>query len=110
MKNRAKLDRVWQQIPEDTDVIVVHGPPKGVLDFSHKRDGSIEMCGCSALKKRIDKIKPKLVLFGHIHNNRGIINSGVMSPGESNIVYSNGSVVTDGEFGWLTSNGNIIEI
>ena len=110
MKNRSKLDKVWQTIPDDTDIVVVHGPPKGMLDLSYDRNHNLEMCGCSALKKRILKLEPKLCLFGHIHNNVDIINAGTTKLAEYDTIFSNGSVVTDGKFGILSSNGNILEI
>jgi Icc-related predicted phosphoesterase len=111
MKDRSKLDKVWQQIPDDTDVVVVHGPAKGILDLSENRDHSIEQCGCSALAKRLLKVEPKLFCFGHIHNSyNGIKNAGTMKLSTHDTIYSNGSVVTDGRFGNLSSNGNILEI
>ena len=55
-------------------------------------------------------LKPKLCLFGHIHNCEDIINAGIMKLSMRDTIYSNGSVVTDGKFGKLSSNGNIIEI
>ena len=39
-----------------------------------------------------------------------IINAGTMKLSISDTIYSNGSVVTDGKFGKLSSNGNIFEI
>jgi len=111
MKSRAKIGRVWQSIPDDTDIIVTHGPPKGILDISEDRYHCIEFCGCSALKKRVLKMPNlKLMCFGHIHNNEDIINAGVMKLSISDTAFSNGSVVTDGKFGRLSSNGNIIEL
>jgi len=111
MKSRAKIGRVWQSIPDDTDIIVTHGPPKGILDISEDRYHSIEFCGCSALKKRVLKMPNlKLMCFGHIHNNTDIINAGTMNLSTSDTIFSNGSVVTDGKFGRLSSNGNIIEL
>ena len=110
MKARAKLDRVWKSIPDDTDIIVTHGPPKGILDSSFDRNNNIERCGCNALKKRILDIQPTLVLFGHIHNCKDIINAGTLKLSAYNTIFSNGSVVTDGKFGTLSSNGNIFEI
>lgn len=110
MKNRSKLDKVWQTIPDDTDIVVVHGPPKGLLDLSYDRYHTLELCGCSALKKRLLKIQPKLCLFGHIHNNKDIINAGTTKLAEYDTIFSNGSVLTDGKFGILSSNGNILEI
>ena len=110
MKARNKIDRVWQHIPKDSDIIVVHGPPKGIMDLSFDRQHNIERCGCNALKKVILSTQPKLFLSGHIHNNKDIINAGTLKLSDYNTIFSNGSVVTDGEFGILSSNGNILEI
>jgi len=110
MKARDKLYDVWQSIPSNSDIVVVHGPPKGIMDYSYSREGKLEMCGCSALLKRILNIEPKLFLSGHIHNNEAIINAGTLKLSAYKTMFSNGSVVTDGKFGKLTSNGNILEI
>lgn len=109
MRVRDKINRIWENIPEDTDIVVTHGPPKGVLDFSYSRENVLENCGCSALKKRILKIQPKFMLFGHIHNCEDIINAGVTKYSSYNTIFINGSVVTDNKFGKLTSNGEIFE-
>lgn len=109
-KNRAKTSEVWKHIPDDTDIVVVHGPPATILDLSYNRENKLESCGDSALMKRLLDINPKLVCFGHIHNCKGIINAGTRKLSIRDTIYSNGSVVTDGKFGKLTSNGNIFEI
>jgi len=109
-KSRSKIHKVWDSIPDDSDVIVTHGPPKGILDISNNHDNSIEFCGDSSLKKRMFKLEPILVCFGHIHNYRDHINAGSMKLSGRKTIYSNGSVVTDGKFGKLSSNGNIFEI
>lgn len=112
MKDRSKLDAVYQNIPENTDILVVHGPPKGILDLSYDRQGKLEFCGCKSLRTHcITRLNLKLCLFGHIHDNEDIINQGTFK--FSNIrdtIFSNGSVVKDGRFGMLTSNGNIFEL
>jgi Icc-related predicted phosphoesterase len=111
MKDRAKLDAFWKNIPEDTDVVAVHGPPKGILDLSYDRNGKLEYCGCKSLRNHIlDRIKPKLCLFGHIHNHEDIINAGTTKLSICDTIFSNGSVVTDGKFGMLSSDGNVFEI
>ena len=111
MKDRSKLDlKVWQYIPEDIHILVTHGPPKGVLDLSLSVDRVLERCGDSALMKRVFKIKPILHLFGHIHNNKDIVNAGRIKLNTLDTWFSNGSVVTDGKFGTLSSNGEIFEI
>ena len=110
MKARHKLFDTWEAIPEDTDILIVHGPPKGILDLSYNREHVLEFCGCSALKKRVLKLNLKLMCFGHIHNSEDIINAGIMKLSILDTIFSNGSVVTDRKFGKLTSNGNILEI
>ena len=112
MKSRDKLDKHWSRsIDDDVDILITHGPPKGILDISEDRNRNLENCGCNALKRHIiTRIKPKLMLFGHIHNNKEIINAGTMKLSICDTIFSNGSVVTDGRFGKLSSNGNIINL
>lgn len=111
MKDRSKMDKHWKNVDDDVDIFVVHGPPKGFLDLSEDRQHNLERCGCNALKKHIlNRIRPFLCLFGHIHNNKDIINAGTLELAEYNTIFSNGSVVTDGKFGTLSSNGNILTI
>ena len=111
MKDRVKLERFWRMaIPEDTDVVITHGPPRGVLDKSYDRNHNMESCGDKSLLNRVLEIEPAYVLFGHIHNCKDIINAGMQKLSICDTFFSNGSVVTDGKFGKLTSNGNIIEI
>lgn len=62
-----KAERIWNQIPEDIDVLVTHGPPFGILDQNEQG----EHCGCPYLLERVKKIKPKVHIFGHIHESFG---------------------------------------
>ena len=113
MKDRGKLDRFWSYIPEDTDVLMVHGPPYNILDLSTNRDGSFDICGCKALRRHVlERIKPKLCLFGHIHNNKNIINSGTLKlTSHPDITFSNATCVEDGKFeDGIKNHGNIFEI
>jgi len=110
-KDRNKLERMWRNvIDEDVDIIVVHGPPKGMLDLSYDRVGSMEHCGDKSLLNRVIEVNPGFVMFGHIHNYNDIINAGTRTIPELDTIFSNGSVVTDGKFGKLSSNGNVFEI
>ena len=113
-KKREKLHDLWATIPDDTDIIITHGPPKGIMDLAyHKIDGKwlLEYCGCGALLKRVFQIKPKLVCFGHIHDNEDNLNSGIRQLGTLPTIFSNGSVVTDGQFDkGPSNNGNLITI
>ena len=110
-KDRTKLDRIWRNIiDEDVDIVITHGPPKGTLDLSLDRAGNLERCGDKSLLNRVMEVNPKLCLFGHIHNHQDIINQGTMKLSNLDTIFSNGSVMKDGRFGKLTSNGNILEI
>ena len=114
MKARAKTHAVWEAIPDDTDVLIVHGPPKGVRDLSFDRHGQLEMCGDLSLTKRCWALKDtlKLVCFGHIHNMDGVdTNQGVSTYSRTKTVFSNAACVYDGQFSkGLTSFGNVLEV
>lgn len=117
-RDRSKMDNIWRSVVANIDIIVTHGPPKGILDIATgyydstdgRRYGNIiEYCGDLSMRKHVlDRIKPKLVCFGHIHDNDNNINHGIRILDD--VIFSNGSVVTDGKFGTLSSNGNIITI
>jgi Icc-related predicted phosphoesterase len=111
MKDRVKLDRYWKNaIPSSLDILVTHGPPKGILDKSYDRDNYLECCGDKSLLNKVMEVQPAYHLFGHIHNCKDIINAGMQKLSACDTWFSNGSVVTDGKFGTLSSNGNIFEI
>jgi Icc-related predicted phosphoesterase len=111
MKDRVKLDRYWKNaIPSSLDILVTHGPPKGILDKSYNRDNYLECCGDKSLLNKVMEVQPAYHLFGHIHNCKDIINAGMQKVSVCDTWFSNGSVVTDGKFGTLSSNGNIFEI
>lgn len=66
-----KLAQHWAAIPDDIDVLITHDPPYMIRDFSHT--GSQEHCGSPSLYKEIkDRIKPKIHVFGHIHEQYGV--------------------------------------
>ncbi|KAF2498203.1 Metallo-dependent phosphatase, partial [Lophium mytilinum] len=54
---------VWSdKIPSDTDILITHGPPRLHLD---RRD--FHRAGCPFLAQEIAGVRPRLVVFGHIH-------------------------------------------
>ena len=65
-----ELKQKWALMPDKLDVIVVHGPPRGYGDAVPRRD-HVEHTGCPHLLQRIEEIKPRLVVYGHIHEGRG---------------------------------------
>ncbi|WP_034344257.1 metallophosphatase domain-containing protein [Deinococcus misasensis] len=66
--------RHWDLIPEDTDVLITHGPPLGTLDRVLPEG---EHVGCPKLKEALDlRLRPKLHVFGHIHEGYGQVVEG----------------------------------
>lgn len=63
----SEIRRHWDMIPEGTDILIVHGPPFGIGDLTV----SGEQVGCKDLLERILAIRPKLCVFGHIHEAHG---------------------------------------
>ena len=113
MKARDKTHHVWEAIPEDTGVLIVHGPPKSIRDLSYDRHGQLEFCGDNALLKRCMALKHtlKYMCFGHIHNMDGVLNQGTSTFATTQTVFSNAACVDDGRFDrGLTSFGNVLEI
>jgi Icc-related predicted phosphoesterase len=67
-RNGRELARYWSLIPRDTDVLVTHGPPYGILDLPF---GKGEPAGCELLLKRVQEVEPRVHVFGHIHGSYG---------------------------------------
>jgi Icc-related predicted phosphoesterase len=61
-----ELAAKWKLIPPDTNILITHGPPHGILDEVPRRF-FVENTGCEELRKRVEIVRPKLHLFGHIH-------------------------------------------
>ena len=70
----AELGEKWKLIPDDTDVLITHGPPFGILDEVPRRY-FVENTGCEELRKRVEKVRPKLHVFGHIHCGYGAVDN-----------------------------------
>ncbi len=64
-----KIKEYWNQIPTDTNVLITHGPSIYKLDYTYRDKLFV---GCEDLDYRIKEIKPKLHIFGHIHEGYGI--------------------------------------
>lgn len=63
----ADLQEKWALIPEGLDILVTHGPPQFILDMTPRG----EHVGCQDLMNRIQIVKPKVHVFGHIHDGHG---------------------------------------
>lgn len=62
------IRQYWNKIPTKTDILITHGPPFGILD---KIAPSGEHLGCEELAIAVQRVRPKLHVFGHIHGGRG---------------------------------------
>ena len=63
----ADIKKHWDLIPPDTDILLTHGPAFGILDRTVRG----EAVGCQDLLHKIQVVKPKLHLSGHIHEAYG---------------------------------------
>lgn len=69
-----ELAEKFALIPDDVDILVTHSPPFKVLDAVDRWDGFIEHVGSIALEKVLsERIRPKLHVYGHIHEGYGQI-------------------------------------
>jgi Icc-related predicted phosphoesterase len=65
------LKEKWAQIPDNTDILITHGPPYGILDTVLGRH-PMKHLGCEELSSRVNELKQlKLHVFGHIHDSYG---------------------------------------
>lgn len=67
-KRGSEILRHWDLIPNHTDILITHGPPMGLCDRSSP---SGENLGCADLRDAVDRIRPRLSVFGHIHGGAG---------------------------------------
>jgi hypothetical protein len=78
---------VWDDIPLDADIVVTHTPPKYHLDERKDR----RSVGCAALRHTLWRVRPKLVVCGHVHESRGVERV-CWDLSESNIKYKEAGV------------------
>lgn len=68
--NRARgseIKKHWDLIPSDTDIIITHGPVRGM----HDKTITGANVGCEDLYKKVFEIKPRYHICGHIHEAYG---------------------------------------
>lgn len=83
--DESKINDAWACIPYKVDVVVTHGPPRGILDTTDRG----KHIGCEHLRDRIKEVTPKFHIFGHNHNRYGT----VATVGET--VYINASILNE---------------
>ena len=76
MKERdsAAMQAVRDAIPNDTDILISHGPPFGKLGGVCPRLNDPHLTidvGCKMLTEAIKRVKPKYALYSHVHCGHG---------------------------------------
>lgn len=82
----GEIGKHWDAIPDDTNVLVTHGPPYEVLDRTEHGD----TVGCPTLYYRTKQLKDlKFHIFGHIHEDGG------KTLQIGNVTYCNASIMNE---------------
>lgn len=79
LRRGEPLREKWDLIPRGIDVLVTHGPPHGIRDRVKgvmARGLSLALghgssAGCEELRKAVRRVRPRLHVFGHIHEGYG---------------------------------------
>jgi Icc-related predicted phosphoesterase len=80
----AEIRKHWELIPSDTNILLTHGPVHGFLDLTV----TDQHVGCQDLLRQVLLIKPRVHIFGHIHEAYGSIR-------RSGVHFINASVVNE---------------
>jgi predicted phosphodiesterase len=72
LRRGEPLREKWALVPEGIDILVTHGPPHGILDRTLRG----EPVGCEELTAALPRIRPRLHVFGHIHEAYGTHHDG----------------------------------
>lgn len=86
---RGQLGKYWDQIPVGLDILITHGPPHGILDRripagvrklatwedDEPYPGSGQV-GCEELLSAVERTRPRIHVFGHIHAGYGVAQNG----------------------------------
>ncbi len=79
LRRGEALRAKWDLIPEGTDVLITHGPPRGLRDrvegpvaqLLGRMIGQGPHAGCDDLREAVTRRRPALHVFGHIHEGYG---------------------------------------
>lgn len=78
----------YNNIPADTDILITHSPAFGILDLDDSIDGEFINYGSEEILELVMKIRPRALLFGHVHRQHGLTE-------QNGIIFSNGAIMND---------------
>lgn len=80
-REEVPLMCAFENIPLDTNILISHGPPRGLFDSNY---------GSEHLKRKLSYLSDlKLHVFGHIHEGYGIAKRSISGPGICRSIISN---------------------
>lgn len=90
---KSSLTRLERELKDvgRVDILLSHHPPKGILDEVYPG----KHVGLSEVRALSDSLKPRLHLFGHIHESRGHLRQG-------STVYVNAGPLIEGFYALIT--------
>jgi Icc-related predicted phosphoesterase len=91
MSSPADRTKLYAKIPQDTDILVTHGPPHGILD---QAPGTEYYAGCLQLLAAVLRVRPRLHVFGHIHGAHGLTSN------EDTVFVNAAMLGLDGDLSW----------
>ncbi len=105
---RPDLEKLWSEIPSGIDILITHGPPKGIMDVTRdwKSKEPIHIGSKSLTTHVLERIKPKLHAFGHLHDEDGINNYGSLVRGGTQFI----NCACCNQSGKLVHHGQVIEL
>jgi Icc-related predicted phosphoesterase len=71
-RTAKEREELFSRIPEDTDILITHGPPRGILDQSALE---AKHQGCDQLLTAVRRVRPCVHVFGHVHQHYGMVRS-----------------------------------
>ena len=72
LPRNEKIRAAWDMIPDDTNVLITHGPPRNILDLVNNNFSETQNVGCDFLLRRVENLPNlKAHIFGHIHSGYG---------------------------------------
>ena len=97
--SEEEIESSLEPLMEENSVLVLHAPPMGINDTIP----SGAHVGSTSIKAIVDKYHPRLVLSGHIHEARGMIE-------ENKTIFINPGPAMSGYSAMITIDGDKTEI